>query len=698
MPYLSERNYINREMSWLEFNYRVLQEAMDNHMPILERFKYISIFSSNLDEFYMVRVASIKDQVTLGFMDEDASGWPPQRQLKMISKKAHELVELQYKTYRDTILPELLEKDIELTHYELLSDEEHLEAEHYFDEMVYPVLTPMAVDFSRPFPLISNRSLNVCAFIEDPSKPDETFFATVQVPQKLPRLVKLRSRHKGVSLFIFLEELIQKNIHKLFYGKRVLSSHVYRITRNADLSVSDDDAEDLLLVIEKSLRQRRWGAVVRLEVSKRIDTKMLEVLKEALSIKATDVYVINGPIDLTFGNWLCDQSKFDHLMLKKQMKYPASDFYGKENIFEAIQEQDLMIHLPFEAFDPVVDFIRQAAQDPDVLAIKQTLYRVSGNSPILKALGDAAELGKQVTVLVEIRARFDEENNITWAKRLEQAGCHIIYGFEGLKTHAKVCMVVRREAGKIRRYVHFSTGNYNDVTARFYTDIGIFTCDQELAEDTTEFFNTLSGYSDPLDMYKLTVAPYALRKKLSDLIDREIRYAYEGKKAKIIIKANSLVDPEMVQKIYEASQAGVEVKLIVRGVCCLVPNLPELSEHVEVISIVGTYLEHSRICYFENGGTHDVYITSADLMERNLDRRVELLIPVTQPSIKKRLIDILKLYLRDNVKARVMQSDGSYAFKTAEKESINAQVLLMEQAKYNFHSQFEIHKKNFFLD
>ncbi len=698
MPYLSERNYINREMSWLEFNYRVLQEAMDSNMPILERFKYISIFSSNLDEFYMVRVASIKDQVTLGFMDEDASGCPPQRQLKMISKKAHELVELQYKTFRDNILPELLEKDIELTHYERLTDEEHLEAERYFDEIVYPVLTPMAVDFSRPFPLISNRSLNVCAFIEDPSKPDETFFATVQVPQKLPRLVKLRSRRKGVSLYVFLEELIQKNIHKLFYGKRVISSHVYRITRNADLSVSDDDAEDLLLVIEKSLRQRRWGSVVRLEVSKSIDTKMLEVLKEALSIKATDVYIISGPIDLTFGNWLCDQSKFDHLMPKKQMKYPSSDFYGKENIFEAIQEQDLMLHLPFEAFDPVVEFVRQAALDPDVLAIKQTLYRVSGNSPILKALGDAAELGKQVTVLVEIRARFDEENNITWAKRLEQAGCHIIYGFEGLKTHAKVCMVVRREEGKIRRYVHFSTGNYNDVTARFYTDIGIFTCDQELAEDTTEFFNTLSGYSDPLDMYKLTVAPYALRKKLSDLIDREIRHAYEGKKAKIIIKANSLVDPELVQKIYEASQAGVEVKLIVRGICCLVPNLPELSEQVEVISIVGTYLEHSRICYFENAGVQDVYITSADIMERNLDRRVELLIPVTQPSIKKRLIDILTLYLRDNVKARVMQSDGSYIFKESEKESINAQVMLMAQAKFNFHNQLEIHKRNFFLD
>ena len=386
----------------------------------------------------------------------------------------------------------------------------------------------------------------------------------------------------------------------------MISSHVYRITRNADLSVSDDDAEDLLLVIEKSLRQRRWGSVVRLEVSKSIDAKMLNVLKDALSIKSADVYVINGPIDLTFGNWLCDQTKFEHLMLKKQMKYPASDFYGKENIFEAIQEQDLMLHLPFEAFDPVVDFIRQAAQDPDVLAIKQTLYRVSGNSPILKALGDAAELGKQVTVLVEIRARFDEENNITWAKRLEQAGCHIIYGFEGLKTHAKVCMVVRREAGKIKRYVHFSTGNYNDVTARFYTDIGIFTCDQELAEDTTEFFNTLSGYSDPLDMYKLTVAPYALRKKLKDLIDREIRFAYEGKKAKMILKVNSLVDPEMVEKIYEASQAGVEVKLIVRGVCCLVPNLPELSDNVEVISIVGTYLEHSRICYFENAGNHEV--------------------------------------------------------------------------------------------
>lgn len=698
MPYLSGRNYINREMSWLEFNYRVLQEAMDPKQPILERFKYISIFSSNLDEFYMVRVASIKDQVALGFLEEDASGLNPQRQLKMISKKTHELVELQYRYYREEIMPELRRKEIILASFEELTEEELFESEKLFDEMVYPVLTPMAVDFSRPFPLISNRSLNLCAFIEDPSKPDETFFATVQVPQKLSRLMRLKTKRKGVSLYIFLEELIQRNIHKLFYGKKVLSSHIYRITRSADLSVSDDDAEDLLLVIEKSLRQRRWGSVVRLEVSSSIDSKMLGILKEALSIKSADVYVISGPIDLTFANWLCDQPKFDNLMLKKQMKFPASDFYGKENIFEAIAERDLMIHLPYESFDPVVDFIRQASQDPDVLAIKQTLYRVSGNSPILKALADAAEMGKQVTALVEIRARFDEENNITWAKRLERSGCHIIYGFEGLKTHAKVCMVVRRESGKIRRYVHFSTGNYNDITAKFYTDIGIFTCDNELAEDTTEFFNTLSGYSDPLDMYKLTVAPYALRRKLVDLIDREIRHVYEGKVGKIIIKVNSLVDPEMVQKIYEASQAGVEVKLIVRGVCCLVPNLQELSENVEVISIVGTYLEHSRICYFENGGAQEIYITSADLMERNLDRRVELLIPITSSQVKKRLMDILRIYLRDNVKARIMQADGSYAFKVTEEEPLSAQLALSDYAKRNFQTQIDFQKKSYFFD
>lgn len=698
MPYLSERNYVNREMSWLEFNYRVLQEAMDHELPILERFRYSSIFSSNLDEFYMVRVAAIKDQVALGFLDEDASGLTPQRQLKLISKKSHELVDLQYKHFRDELMPELEAHDIVLCHYEELSEDEHSEAERYFDEIVYPVLTPMAVDFSRPFPLISNRSLNIATFVEDPSKPDERFFATVQVPQKLPRLVKIKNKRKGTGLFVFLEELIQKNLHKLFYGKRVLSSHVYRITRNADLSVSDDDAEDLLLVIEKSLRQRRWGSVVRLEVARTIDAKMLGVLKDALNIRSADVYVINGPIDLTFANWLCEQPKYDHLLQKKQPKYPAADFYGKENLFQAIHERDLMIHLPFESFDPVVDFIRQAAHDPDVLAIKQTLYRVSGDSPILRALGEAAEMGKQVTALVEIRARFDEENNITWAKRLEQAGCHIIYGFEGLKTHAKVCMVVRREEGKIKRYVHFGTGNYNDVTAKFYTDIGIFTCDQELAEDTTEFFNTLSGYSDPLDMYKLTVAPFVLRRKLLELMDREIRYAYEGKKAKMIIKMNSLVDPEFVQKLYEASQAGVEVDLIVRGICCLIPGIPELSDNVQVMSIVGTYLEHSRICYFENAGNHEIYITSADLMERNLDRRIELLIPVTNWGIKRRLIDILKLYLKDNVKARWMQSDGSYSFKKDDEHPVNAQAQLTEMAKVNFRAQLEHQKKNSFND
>lgn len=698
MPYLSERNYINRELSWLEFNYRVLQEAMDPELPALERMKYISIFSSNLDEFFMVRVASIKDQVTLGFLEEDASGLSPQQQLKLISKKTHELVNQQYSYYTEQLLPVLVKNDIVLSSYNELGEEEKLEADKVFDEMIYPVLTPMAVDFSRPFPLISNRSLNICAFIHDPSKPDETFFATVQVPQKLSRLVKLKAKKKGQQQFIFLEDLIQKNIYKLFYGKKVLESHVYRITRNADLSVSDDDAEDLLLVIEKSLRQRRWGNVVRLEVSNTIGGKMLKILKDALSIKSAEVYVINGPIDLTFANSLCDNPKLEHLMQRRQPRFHPADFYGKEDLFLAIQERDLMIHLPYETFDPVVDFIKQAAQDPDVLAIKQTLYRVSGNSPILKALAEAAELGKQVTVLVEIRARFDEENNITWAKRLERSGCHIIYGFEGLKTHAKMCMVVRREDGKIRRYVHFSTGNYNDVTAKFYTDIGFFTCDKELAEDATEFFNTLSGYSDPLDMYKLTVAPYGLRRKLIDLIDREIRFATEGKAARIVIKVNALVDPEMVSKLYEASQAGVQVSLVVRGVCCLIPGLPELSEHIEVISIVGTYLEHSRIAYFENDGQPEVFITSADLMERNLDRRVELLIPVTDAQIKQRIIDILAIYLRDNVKARMMQPDGGYAYRVGGEEKINSQQLLSSLAKKYNQSQLEQQKKHYLID
>ncbi len=698
MPYLSERNYINRELSWLEFNYRVLQEAMDLEQPILERFKYISIFSSNLDEFYMVRVASIKDQVALGFIEEDASGLSPQKQLKMISKKSHELVDLQYRYYQEQILPELMNQGICLLNYDALTEEECADADRQFDELVYPVLTPMAVDFSRPFPLISNRSLNICAFIQDPSKPDETFFATVQVPQKLPRLVKIKTRKKGISLYVFLEELIQKNIHKLFYGKRVLESHIYRISRNADLSVSDDDAEDLLLVIEKSLRQRRWGSVVRLEVSSTIGSKMLGVLKEALSIKATDVYVIKGPIDLTFANFLCEQPKFEHLMLKKHMKYPPADFCCHDSIFDAIAQRDLMIHLPYESFDPVVDFIRQAAKDPHVLAIKQTLYRVSGNSPILKALADAAEAGKQVTALVEIRARFDEENNITWAKRLERAGCHIIYGFEGLKTHAKVCMVVRREEGKIRRYVHFSTGNYNDITAKFYTDIGIFTCDNELAEDTTEFFNTLSGYSDPLDMYKLVVAPYGLRRKLVELIDREIRHVIDGHEGEIMIKVNSLVDPEMVSKLYEASEAGVKVTLLVRGVCCLMPGLSGLSENIEVISIVGTYLEHSRVIKFGNGGDPEWFITSADLMERNLDRRVELLIPITDKNLKSRMAQMIKIYLEDNVKSRQMQPDGSYLYKRDERPPLSAQVALGALSRDRYQKEVDIQKKNSLFD
>lgn len=679
-----ERYYINRELSWLEFNRRVLQEATVTSQPILERLKYISIFASNLDEFFMVRVASIKDQVAVGFEERDASGMVPVKQLKLITKKAHELVKEEYAEYTSHFTKQLNEEGVHLLEYSELDDVHRLEADRYFDDIVYPVLTPMAVDFSRPFPLISNKSLNICAFVEDPAKDEGHLFATVQVPQMLPRLVKLGSKKKNEIIYVFLETLIRHHLGKLFFGKKIVESHIYRITRSGDLSVVDDDAEDLLLTIEKSLRQRRWGAAVRLEVSDTIGAKMLGILKEAMNLKSADVYVINGPIDLTFGFWLYDQPRHEYLIQKRVNHYPPIDLIGKEDLFAAIKDRDLMIHMPYESFEPVIEFIKQASMDPDVLAIKQTLYRVSGNSPIINALAEAAELGKQVTALVEIQARFDEQNNINWAKRLERAGCHVIYGLEGLKTHAKICMVVRREAGGIKRYIHFGTGNYNDITARFYTDIGIFTCNQEMAEDATEFFNTLSGYSDPIDMYQLTVAPYTMRMKLEELLHREMKHAKAGKASGIVIKLNSLVDPEVIDLLYKTSQAGVKIQLIIRGMCCLIPGIPSISENIQVYSLVGTYLEHSRILSFENDGNPEVYITSADLMERNLDRRVELLIPVLQEEIVHRIRDILNVYLKDNVKLKQMLPDGSYVKIDNGEDPYNAQIKLEDQARKRF--------------
>ena len=522
---------------------------------------------------------------------------------------------------------------------------------------MYPVLTPMAVDSSRPFPLIRNKTLNIAALLKKKNGDDGTEFATVQVPSVLPRFVRLPGEQDTI---ILLEEIIERNIDKLFLNYDILCAYPYRIMRNADLSIDEEDAADLLKEIEKQLKKRQWGQAIRLEVQGNIDKQLLKRLKSELNITDSDIYRIDGPLDLTFLMKLYGSFDYAKLKTPKYMPAPVPELMNGKNIFEAVSEGDILLHHPYQTFDPVVDFVRQAANDPGVLAIKQTLYRVSGNSPIVAALAAAAENGKQVSVLVELKARFDEENNIIWARKLEQAGCHVIYGLVGLKTHSKITLVVRREEDGIRRYVHLGTGNYNDSTAKLYCDMGLFTCSPAIGEDATAVFNMLSGYSEPVGWNKLSLAPLWLRDRFHYLVEREIRHAKEGQEAHIIAKMNSVCDKDIIELMYKASKAGVKIELIVRGICCLIPQLEGVSENITVRSIVGTFLEHSRIFYFENGGNPEIYMASADWMSRNLDRRVEIMFPVEDAKLKKEVKHILDVQLEDNVKAQLMQPDGSY--------------------------------------
>jgi polyphosphate kinase len=662
--FLSRKLLFNREASWLEFNHRVLEEALDQSQPLLERVKFMSIFSSNLDEFFMIRVSGLKEQIDEGVTDLSLDGLTPSAQLKLINERLRPMLAQQVRCFTDDLLPALSSRAVVITSYRALSDRERRMLSTYFMENVFPVLTPQAVDPSHPFPYISNLSLNLGVMIEPIVEGDTApgdvppRFARVKVPPLVPRLVPVG---EGQSTeFIFLEELIAANIDVLFPGMRASELHPFRVTRDADIEIREDEANDLLHAVERELRKRRFGTAVRLEVAASMPGEMVRYLASSLRLNADDVYTIDGPLNMPD---LMALYKLDQPALKDKPLVPAvvPAFRTEESIFDVIKRHDVLVHHPYNSFSSVVDFINAAANDPDVMAIKMTLYRTGPDSPVVKALMEACEKGKQVAVLVELKARFDEESNIEWARRLERVGVHVVYGLIGLKTHCKLALVVRREGDSLRRYVHVGTGNYNPTTARIYTDLGLFTADEHFGADATELFNYLTGYSRQMEYRRFLVAPVNLRERVTALIEREIEHHQNGRPARIIAKINSLTDTKIVRTLYEASQAGVPIQLLVRGVCALRPGVPGLSDTISVISIVGRFLEHSRIFYFLNGGEEDVYIGSADWMQRNLDRRVELLAPIEDPRLRKHLKEeVLDVCLRDNVKARRLLPDGSY--------------------------------------
>ena len=701
------KNFDNRELSWLKFEQRVLNEATNKELPILERLKFVSITSSNLDEFFMVRVASLKDMEHAGYTKPDIAGMTPTEQLVLINEKTRELVDFQYSTFSRSLMPILKEKGILIyDKYEDLNAEQLKYVDSFFMSQVYPVLTPMAFDASRPFPLIRNKSLNIAALIEKKkdalvagSNNDDVEFATVQVPSVLPRFISLPSDEGKHDCFILLEQIIERNMDKLFLNYNVVAASPYRIMRNADFSIDEEGAEDLLREIEKQIKSRQWGEVIRLEVESSINKKLLAILKKNLGVNEIDIYKIKGPIDLTFLMKLYGIEGHSELRSPSFKPQDNPRLKPGEKIFDEIKKGDILLHHPYETFDPVVDFIAQAAFDPQVLAIKQTLYRVSGNSPIIASLAHAAENGKQVTVLVELKARFDEENNIIWAKKLEKAGCHVIYGLVGLKTHCKIALVVRREEDGIKRYVHLGTGNYNDSTAKLYTDCGMLTCQDSYGEDATAVFNMLSGYSEPAAWNKLVVAPLWLRDTFVALINREIAHAKDGKEAAIIAKMNSLCDKEIIEKLYEASNAGVKIQLIVRGICCLKTGIPGVSENIKVTSIVGTYLEHARIFYFYNNGAENIYMGSADWMPRNLDRRVEIIFPVEDEVLKAKVKHILDVQLADTLKAYEMTDEANYVKVKPQrgKKPVGAQDTFCKEAKKSNEQEINFYQSRTFI-
>jgi polyphosphate kinase len=670
LPLPETAHYFNRERSWLEFNRRVLEEALDEQNPLLERVKFLSIFSTNLDEFFMIRVAGIKQQVAAGVVGRSPDGTTPAEQLIAIRRTVDALTDQHRRCWLDDVQPKLRDQGIRLIDYAELDDQQRAFCKAYFEREVFPVLTPLAFDPSHPFPQISNLSINLAVVIND--REEGELFARVKVPAVLPRLIPLPSgmcdgpqqtQPERRHCLVWLEQVIAENVDALFPGMEIVEAYVFRITRNADMEIQEEEAADLLRTIEQGVRQRRFGAVVRLTIQHDMPQRIRDTLLANLKITPDDLYEVEGPLGLSD---LMSLMKIDRPDLKDPPFYPATppllrNARTSTEIFSAIRQQDILLHHPFDSFRPIVELIEAAAEDPDVLAIKQTLYRVGSNSPIVKALMHARDQDKQVTVLVELKARFDEENNITWARALERAGVHVVYGLVGLKTHAKIALIVRREYDGLRRYVHLGTGNYNAGTARVYTDLGLLTCNPELGADASDLFNLLTGYSRQHRYRKLLVAPVNLRERLTWLIEREIAHSNSGRGGSLIFKLNSLVDPQMIELLYRASQVGVKVELIVRGMCCLRPGVDGLSENIIVRSVVGRFLEHSRIYYFENGGEPVVYLGSADLMQRNLDRRIETLFPIEDAAMIRHIReDLLATYLNDNIRAKLLMPDGSY--------------------------------------
>jgi len=662
--------YVNRELSLLEFQQRVFEEAKDPTNPLLERVKFLAILGSNLDEFFMVRVAGLQKQIAAGVVDLPPDGMTPAEQLAAIRKFALQLMKSARDHWSNQLIKDLATEGIHILNYDQLNKRQQQNVDNYFQEVVFPVLTPLAFDPGHPFPHISNLSLNLALVIRDIKGVEH--FARVKVPASLPRLLPLKRSSGGVRkdgtvprnhFFVWLEQVIAANLDQLFPGMEIIEAHPFRVTRDADMVIQELEASDLLETMEESVRRRRFGSVVRISVNEAMPDAIRNILIENLAVDPKNFYTINSPLGMSN---LMSLYQIDRFELKYPPLRPVVDdrlrFEDTDlNLFNAIRHDDILIHHPYHSFNPVIDFLKLAARDPDVLAIKQTLYRVGKNSPIVRALLDAREHGKQVAVLVELKARFDEESNIEWAKKLERVGVHVIYGLVGLKTHSKIALVVRKEGEHIRRYVHLATGNYNAITAQLYEDIGMFTCDEEIGADATDLFNYLTGYSTKKEFRKLIVAPINMREKIKALIQREIDHQKDGKKGRLIFKMNSLVDADMIRALYKASQAGVQIDLFVRGICCLRPGLPGVSENIRVYSIVGRFLEHSRIYYFFNNGDEEIYLGSADLMPRNINRRVEVLFPVESEDIIEYFSQVvLDNYLKANLKVRKMNPDGSY--------------------------------------
>lgn len=685
-PDLEGERIINRELSWMEFNQRVLEEAEDATNPLYERLNFLAITCSNLDEHFMVRVASLYNLIEAGSEKKDSANMSPSEQLEALMARCHEFYKDQYGIFNKQIMPALQAENINYLTMDQITEPEYNYLAKYFEDNIYPVLTPLAVDAGRPFPLIPNQNLNLfVTFATQEEKADaleSTFFAIIAVPSILPRLIKLPGKEKR---FVLIEAVIAEFLNQLFYNQEIESTACFRVMRNADYELDDEETSDLMMEMEGILWKRERGSIIRLEIQREAGKKILNTLQTLMDVSDQAVFRIKGPIDLRFVDEIKDLYPDSNLRYEKFSGQitPAFGLERNPDCFEIIRDSDLILHHPFESFEPTIKIIQQAAQDPDVLAIKQTLYRVGGDSPIVKALAEAAEHGKHVMVLVELKARFDEESNIHWARRLERVGCHVIYGLKGLKTHSKITLIVRREESGINRYVHLGTGNYNDVTAKIYTDLGLWTASKKICQDATDFFNMISGYSIPMGWRKIIPAPRWLRKDTLVRIEQEQKHAEAGRRAVIVAKINSLIDSEIIEALYSASQAGVKICLIVRGICGLKAGVKGLSENIEVRSLVGRFLEHSRIFYYYNDGREDIFLSSADWMPRNLDRRIEILFPIEDERCRERVLEVLIYQMLDTDRARIMQGDGSYIRlrdQTPVDQRVDSQNALMQAA------------------